>query len=101
MGERRCLKIFAPCVTALALIDDDGGIAYISTISGSVPGNWIPGQIVTENGYANLIGIQPGAYKIAVGLLANKADKMPSYKIGVKLPNIGDWYVLGKVTVTR
>lgn len=94
-------KIFASCVTAVALFNDSGEIVRISTVNGSAPKSWAPGQSIEESSMANFSGVQPGKYKIAVGLLARETDKIPSYKIAIVLPKIGNWYVLGNIDVTQ
>ncbi|MBU7439621.1 DUF4832 domain-containing protein [Paraburkholderia fungorum] len=94
-------KIFAPCTTAVALIKNSGEIVRVSAVSGSAPGNWAPGQLITEAGAADFSGVQPGKYRIAIGLLSGEKEKIPSYRIAIVLPKLGNWYVLGNVEVTR
>jgi hypothetical protein len=91
--------IYAPCITAVALIGKDDAVADTALVTGSQPAQWKPDTVVKENSSATFTSIAPGTYQFAIGLLDDVTAKAPSYHIGITTAMTGKWHCLGTVAV--
>lgn len=93
--------IFYPAKLVFALIDNSGVIRQ-RWVSGSdirkilVPGNRVSADVVGQK-----LEVEPGRYRLALGLTLNADDDKPAYSIDADLPIVNGWSVLQEVSISH
>lgn len=92
--------LYKPGKLAVALLDSSNHVVQQQWFTGSHPNAWTPGSITQENTTITFSHVQPGRYKLAIGLFQNTQDHNPTYQIGNQGRTANGWYVLSSnVTV--
>lgn len=86
--------LYEPAYVAVALLDNNNTVVQKQWFTGSHPQTWTPDRSTTENANLRFSGVQPGAYKLAVGLFNDTIANNPIYKIGNQGRTSTGWYVL-------
>lgn len=93
-------KIFIPAKVAFALINSKGKLIEICNSVSSIPSLWEPDCPVNINDTLTFKTTKPGTYSLAIGIQQPDDWQKASIKLGIKLPVVNGWFVLGNIQIT-
>lgn len=91
--------IYIPAKVSFALITPEGKAAHICDATTSIPAAWKPDTTLTVADQLNFKDAPRGDYKLAIGLRQPQDTHKTSIQLGIELPTVDGWYVLGSVSV--
>lgn len=92
--------VYVPCVVALALLDESGGLVDVCYPADCHPHRWLEG-ITEEKAIVQFDRIKSGSnmFPLAIGLVKQVGDREPAFRLGIDIKQVNGWYVLGEVAI--
>jgi len=98
-GNKGVEKIFIPAKVAFALINSDGKLVEICNALSSIPSKWNPNCTINITDSLSFKTKEPGTYSLAIGIQQPDDWQKASIKLGIELPNVNGWYILGNIQI--
>ena len=91
--------LYEPALVYLGVLDEDGNLLrrYLTQMD---PHDWMPDETATHRVSIYLEGLEPGSYRLAVGLYRQPEDENPTYLLGTSGGTEDKWYPFGNLVLT-
>jgi hypothetical protein len=91
--------VYLPAFLSVAIFDRRNNLIAAGWPEGSKPREWLPGRVIREKVHVVYRNVQQDTYRVAIGLTPTQDMPDPYIRLGSQLPMLGNWHVLGTMTV--